>query len=111
MLQRFLSKFNEFNETSRGKRKGFAFEKSAEFISSELLLMVSSLKKIIHSLLNVWNNFQRVHIDVQAEESEFLNIGALCQFDQNEDTFSVYFDELEHYFTFFKMVSNSILEE
>ena len=26
------------------------------------------------------------------------NIGAMCEFDQNEDTFSVYFDELEHYF-------------
>ena len=27
------------------------------------------------------------------------NIGAMCEFDQNEDMFSVYFDELEHYFT------------
>ena len=26
------------------------------------------------------------------------NIGAMCEFDQNEDTFSIYFDELEHYF-------------
>ena len=26
------------------------------------------------------------------------NIGAMCEFDQNEDTFSVYFDELEHEF-------------
>ena len=56
-------------------------------------------KKLFHSLLNGWNSFQRVHIDVQAEESEFLNIGVLCEFDQNEDPFSVYFDELEHYFT------------
>ena len=37
--------------------------------------------------------------DVQAEESEFSNIGAMCKSDQNEDTFSVYFDELEHNFT------------
>ena len=35
----------------------------------------------------------------QAEESEFSNIGAMCEFDQNEDIFSVYFDELDHYFT------------
>ena len=27
------------------------------------------------------------------------NIGAMGDFDQNEDTFSVYFYELEHYFT------------
>ena len=26
------------------------------------------------------------------------NVGAMCEFDQNEDTFSVYFDELEHCF-------------
>ena len=37
--------------------------------------------------------------DVQDEESEFSNIGAMCKSDQNEDTFSVYFDELEHYST------------
>ena len=36
MLQRCWSKLNEFNETSRGERKDFAFEKSAEFIGSEL---------------------------------------------------------------------------
>ena len=27
------------------------------------------------------------------------NIGAMGEFDQNEDTFSVYFDEVEHDFT------------
>ena len=37
--------------------------------------------------------------DVQAEESDFSNIGVMCKSDQNEDTFSVCFDELEHYFT------------
>ena len=33
------------------------------------------------------------------------NIGAMCEFDQNEDTFSVYFDELEYYLP--KMVRNN----
>ena len=32
----------------------------------------------------------------------------MCEFDQNEDTFSVYFDELEHYFI--EMVRKNILE-
>ena len=46
VLQRFSSKLNELNLTSRGERKGFAFEKSAEFIGSELLYMVIGLAKI-----------------------------------------------------------------
>ena len=37
VLQRFWSKLNEFNETSWWERKGFAVERSAEFIGSELL--------------------------------------------------------------------------
>ena len=37
VLERFQSKLNEFNLTSRGERKGFALEKSAEFIDSGLL--------------------------------------------------------------------------
>ena len=37
VVQRFQSQVNEFNLTSRGERKGFALEKSAEFIGSELL--------------------------------------------------------------------------
>ena len=37
VLQGFRSKLNEFNLISRGERKGFAFEKSAEFIGSKLL--------------------------------------------------------------------------
>ena len=37
VLHRFQSKLNEFNLTSRGERKGFALEKSAEFIDSKLL--------------------------------------------------------------------------
>ena len=37
VLQRFQSKLNESNLASRGERKGFALEKSAEFIGSKLL--------------------------------------------------------------------------
>ena len=37
VLQRFPSKLIEFNLTSRGESKGFAIEKSPEFIGSELL--------------------------------------------------------------------------
>ena len=37
VLQRFRLKLNEFNLTSRGERKGFALEKSAQFIGPELL--------------------------------------------------------------------------
>ena len=34
----------------------------------------------------------------EAEESEFQTSVPRGEFDQNQDTFSVYFDELEHYF-------------
>ena len=34
-----------------------------------------------------------------SRRKRFSNIGALCEFDQNEDTFSVCFDEVEHKFT------------
>ena len=51
---------NEFNEISRGERKGFAFEKSAQFIGSE---------RFNHCFTG-WNSFHRLHIVVQAEESE-----------------------------------------
>ena len=38
VLQRFCTKLNEFNLiTSQGERKGFAFEKAAQFIGCELL--------------------------------------------------------------------------
>ena len=47
VLQRFQSKLNEFNLTSRGERKGFALEKSAKFVDFELLRMVSGLVKMI----------------------------------------------------------------
>ena len=44
---RFWSKLKEFKETSQGEHRGFPFEKSAQFIISVLLLMVSGLVKII----------------------------------------------------------------
>ena len=31
-----------------------------------------------------------------SRREQVSNIGAMCEFDQNEDTFSVYFDKLEH---------------
>ena len=37
MSQLFRSKLKKFNLTSRGERKGFALEKSAEFIGSVVL--------------------------------------------------------------------------
>ena len=42
--------------------------------------------------------FQKLHVDVQAEESDLKTSVPKGEFDQNEDTFSVYIDELEHYF-------------
>ena len=57
-----------------------------------------SRKRYFNHCLTGWNSFQRLHVVVQAEESEFSNIIAMCKFNKNEDTFSVYFDELEHYF-------------
>ena len=55
-------------EEDCGKR--FALETSSQFIDSELLWMISDLVKII-SLLNRMDSFHRLHLDVQAEESEF----------------------------------------
>ena len=40
-----------------------------------------SRKNYFNHCLTGWNSFQRIHIDVQAEESEFSNIGAMCEFD------------------------------
>ena len=54
-----------------------------------------SFKSYFNHCLTGWNCF---HINVQARRKRFSNIGAMGEFDQNEDTFSVYFDELEHYF-------------
>ena len=59
-----------------------------------------SCKTYFNHCLTEWNSnrlnvcFQRFHIDVQA-----LKQRCHVQFNKNEDTFSVYFDELEHYFT------------
>ena len=64
-LQRFWAKLNEFNETSRGERRGFTFEKKCS----------------IYRLCTTVNG-HRLYIDVQAEESNFQT-SAPC--DQNED--------------------------
>ena len=49
--------------------KGFTFEKSAQFIGSELLWMVSGLEKnYFNHCLTGWNSFHSLHIDVQAEK-------------------------------------------
>ena len=52
-----------------------------------------------------WNCFQRLQIDVQLKPKKAS--GAKCEFDQNEDTFSVYFDELE---PSSKMIRKNMLE-
>ena len=52
------------------KRKGFAFEKSAEFIGSEC--------------------FQRLHINVQAEESEFQTSGSVRIWSKWRHIFSLF---------------------
>ena len=72
MLQRFWSELNEFNETSGGERKRFAFEK--KYWIYRLWTVVNgqwSCKNDFNHCLTGWNSFQRPHIDVQAEESEF----------------------------------------
>lgn len=59
-----------------------------------------SRKNYFNHFLIGWDSFHRLHVDVQAEGSEFhTRRRAMCEFDQNKDTFSDYFDELEHYVT------------
>ena len=61
--------------------------------------MVIVLVKIISISCSIgWNSFQRLQIDHTSRRKRVSNIGAMCEFGQNEDTFSVYFGELEHYF-------------
>ena len=43
-----------------------------------------SRKNCFNHCFTSWNSFHRLHIVVQAEEKRFSNIGALCEFDQNE---------------------------
>ena len=40
----------------------------------------------------------RFPLNRTSQTKRVSNSGAMCECDQNEDTFSVYFDELEHYF-------------
>ena len=42
--------------------------------------------------------FSKTSTRCTSQRKRVSNIGAMCEFDQNEDLFSVYFGELEHYF-------------
>ena len=61
--------------------------------------MASGLVKIIQSLLTGWNSFQRLHISVQAEESDFQISAPRANLIKIKTYFRLYFDELEHNFT------------
>ena len=61
--------------------------------------MVSGLEILFQSLLNRMELFSKTSHRYTSRRKRVSNIGAMCEFDRNEDTFSVYFDELEHYFT------------
>ena len=61
--------------------------------------MVSGLVKLFKSSLNRMEQFSETSHRCTRRRKRVSNIGAMCEFDQNEDTFSVYFDELKHYFT------------
>ena len=70
-----------------------------------------SRKNNFNHFLTGWNSFQIPHIYVQAEE-RVLNIAPMCEFDQNEDTLSVYcqFILINRNITSSKMVRNNILQ-
>ena len=55
--------------------------------------MISDLVKII-SLLNRMDSFHTLHIDVQAEESEFQASALCANLIKIKQQFLVYFDEL-----------------
>ena len=55
--------------------------------------MISDLVKII-SLLNRMDSFHTLHIDVQAEESEFQALALCANLIKIKQQFLVYFDEL-----------------
>ena len=50
-------------------------------------------------MLNRMEQFSKTSNRCASRRKRVSNIGAMCEFDQNEDTFSVYFDELKDYFT------------
>ena len=55
-------------------------------------------QKLFQSLLNRIEQFSKTSNRCSSRRRRVSNIGAMCKFDQNEGTFSVYFDELQHYF-------------
>ena len=63
--------------------------------------MVSGRYFFFNHCLTEWKSFHSMHglNRYTSRRKRVLNIGAMCEFGQNEDTFSVYFEELDHYFT------------
>ena len=57
--------------------------------------MVSGLVKIISIIANRMEHFSKTSHRCTSRKMRVSNIGAMCEFDQNEDTFLVYFDELD----------------
>ena len=60
--------------------------------------MVIGFEKLFQSLLNRMEQFLKTSNRCSSQRKRLSNSGAMCEFDQNEDIFSVSFDELEHYF-------------
>ena len=56
-------------------------------------------QKLFQSLLNRVELISKTSQKCVSRRKRVSNIGAMGEFDQNEDTFSAYFDELDHYFT------------
>ena len=61
--------------------------------------MVSGLVKIISIIASPDGTVSKTSHRCASRRKRVSNIGAMCEFDRNEDTFSIYFDELKHYFT------------
>ena len=71
---------------------------------SRIIVLLNTLRHIIENLKKKSERKERSFRENRKKEIIFqsnakTNIGAMGEFDQNEDTFSVYIDELEHYFT------------
>ena len=58
-----------------------------------------SRKNYFNNSLTGWNSFNGFHIDVQAEKGEIQTSTPWADVNHMKTKFSVYFDELEHYFT------------
>ena len=61
--------------------------------------MISGLAKIIPIIASPDGTVSDTSHRWTSRGKRASHIGAMGEFDQHEDTFSVYFDELEHYFT------------